>query len=148
MSQQVHELKAELKADIAETLHGDEGWREYAYKDHLGFWTIGYGRLIDKRRGGRISEDEGDYMLGNDIEDVYAQLCRRLPWVPALPAPWRRALINMGFQLGIGGLMQFKNMLKHVRKGNGRKAKKAGLNSLWARQTPNRAERVTDLFLK
>ncbi len=39
----INELTADLK--------NDEGWRPFAYQDHLGFWTLGYGFLIDQRRG-------------------------------------------------------------------------------------------------
>ncbi|NNC22974.1 hypothetical protein HKX42_03855 [Salinisphaera sp. USBA-960] len=54
----------------------------------------------------------------------------------------------MSFQLGVGGLLTFTNMLKAVKAGDGKEAKRRGLNSHWATQTPNRAERVTNLFLQ
>ena len=44
-------------------LRRDEGRVRHAYQDHLGYWTIGVGRLIDQRKGGGLSEDEIDYLL-------------------------------------------------------------------------------------
>jgi lysozyme len=35
---------------LAEMLTRDEGRVRHAYQDHLGFWTIGVGRLIDQRK--------------------------------------------------------------------------------------------------
>jgi lysozyme len=52
---------------IAE-LRRDEGVDRSAYQDHLGFWTIGVGRLIDRRKGGGLSDEEIDYLLQNDVK--------------------------------------------------------------------------------
>ena len=38
-----------------------EGSRACAYRDTRGCLTIGYGRLIDARRGGGISHAEADF---------------------------------------------------------------------------------------
>lgn len=37
-------------------LRAEEGVRYKAYKDHLGYWTNGVGRLIDPRRSGRYTK--------------------------------------------------------------------------------------------
>ena len=42
--------------------------------------------------------------------------------------------------------MKFKNMLKHLEEKNFYKAAEECLDSKWARQTPNRAKRVANLF--
>jgi lysozyme len=48
-------------------LEDEEGRVPHAYPDSLGYWTIGVGRLIDRRKGGGLSDDEIDYLLANDI---------------------------------------------------------------------------------
>ena len=53
-----------------------EGFVSNAYKDSLGYLTIGYGRLIDKSKGGGISETEAEYLLANDVNGVYEALNR------------------------------------------------------------------------
>jgi len=45
---------------IREQIKRHEGKVLHAYPDHLGYWTIGYGRLIDERRGGGITEAEAE----------------------------------------------------------------------------------------
>lgn len=130
---------------IAE-LERDEGRVLHAYQDHLGWWTIGIGRLIDKRKGGGISNEEADYLKRNDIAKVRAQLDENLPWWRDLDPVRQRAIQNMCFQLGIAGLLKFKSSLALIRSGDWASAA-AHLNaSLWARQTPNRAARVINMI--
>lgn len=120
----------------------DEGFKSAAYRDHLGFLTIGVGRLIDERRGGGITEEEARYLLGNDIARITAELDRRIPWWNGLPEPKQRALANMAFQLGVSGLLGFRKMLAALRAGEWEKAATEALDSSWAWQTPERAERI------
>ncbi len=47
-------------------LRADEGVRESAYTDSLGYLTIGVGRLIDARVGGKLWPDEIDYLSTQD----------------------------------------------------------------------------------
>jgi len=37
------------------------------YKDHLGYWTIGYGKLVDPEAGGGLTEHEAQFLLYNSI---------------------------------------------------------------------------------
>lgn len=128
--------------NIRDQLIRDEGRVLSAYQDHLGFWTIGVGRLIDKRRGGGISQDEADYLLDNDIRKCRSQILARWPWVESLDAVRQAVLVNMCFQLGINGLAGFTNTLKLMRKGDYAGASAGMLASQWARQTPARAQRL------
>lgn len=38
--------------NLATQLRQEEGSVPHAYQDHLGFWTIGIGRLVDQRKPG------------------------------------------------------------------------------------------------
>lgn len=58
----------------------------------------------------------------------------------------RSALINMCFQLGVSGVCQFKKFLGYMAVGDYQNAADEALDSRWARQTPNRAKRVTDVI--
>ncbi len=134
----IDDLKADLKRDEGCVLH--------AYQDHLGFWTIGYGRLIDEQRGGRISQDEAELLLENDIARVIDGLDRLVPWWNTLPAPARRALANMAFQLGLNGVSRFRKMLAALERQDFETAAREALDSRWATQTPNRAGRIAALY--
>ena len=127
---------------VAEDLRQHEGWRPHAYKDHLGFLTIGYGQLIDERRGGGMPRAVGEFWLSMLIDDIDARLMDRLPWYAGAPDDVQRALINMGYQLGISGLLRFRNMLSALEAGDYPAAADHALDSRWAEQTPNRAAEV------
>lgn len=134
-----------MNANLARQLRGDEDVRPQVYKDSLGFFTIGIGRLVDDRKpGSGLRPSEMDFMLANDIEDRTAALTKRLPWLYLLDDARKGALLNMSFQLGIEGLLGFKNTLELVRKGLFSEAAKNMLQSLWAQQTPNRAKRMAE----
>lgn len=146
------------KNKLRDDLRKDEGLINHAYQDHLGYWTIGVGRLIDKRKGGGITDDEAYYLLNNDIERIYTQLRLALPWMVKLTEARQRALCNMAFQMGVGdaktgsGLLGFKNSLASLEAAlvtrEYDRAADNFLKSKWATQTPERAKRVTDLIRK
>lgn len=131
---------------LAKELKQDEGFMPNAYKDSLGYLTIGYGRLIDKQLGGGITEEEATILLDNDISRLEAALDREFPWWRRCPENVQRAMANMCFNLGIKKLKGFKNTLELLKNGNYNAAADNAMQSLWARQVPNRAKRVTDLM--
>jgi len=133
-----------MKAELTKQLRRDEGEKLAAYQDHLGYWTIGVGRLIDSRRGGGITAEESAYLLSNDIDKREAELLRRAPWMANLDPVRFGALVNMAFQMGVDGLLGFKNTLAMVREGDYAGASSGVLQSLWATQTPSRAKRISD----
>lgn len=136
--------QSSLKTKLTRQLRADEGEVLHAYSDSLGFLTIGVGRLIDKRKGGGITAEESAYLLANDIEKRLKELERRLPWFNRLDEPRRAVLANMSFQLGVDGLLGFTNTLAMVERGDYEGAAAGMLNSLWARQTPARAKRLSE----
>lgn len=128
--------------NLREQLIRDEGVVRHAYTDSLGFTTIGVGRLIDARRGGGLRDSEIDYLLDNDIKEKTAQVLAALPWASKLNEPRFAVLVNMAFQMGIGGLFKFKRMLGSVEDGQYGEAAAEMLDSTWAKQTPERANRL------
>ncbi len=138
--------EAEWITELRRQLIRHEGVVPYAYQDHLGFWTIGVGRLIDKRRGGGLSDNEIEYLLDNDIWKVMGQLQDRLPYWKSLSGKQKQALCNMAFQLGVNGLMNFKKMLNALDRRDFEEAEREALNSRWAEQTPNRAREVAAML--
>lgn len=125
-------------------LRRDEGEEPAAYQDHLGYWTIGVGRLIDSRKpGAGLRPDEIKYLLRNDINDRLAALTKALPWFAKLDPVRQAVLINMAFQLGTDGLLKFVSTLDLVSKGRYAEASAQMLKSKWAGQTPERAKRLS-----
>ena len=131
-------------SNIVRQLNGDEGRKACVYQDHLGYWTIGVGRLVDARKpGAGLRPKEMDYLLANDVEDRVQQLTQRLSWFTQLDEARQGVLLNMSFQLGVDGLLGFKNTLALVQQGKYTEASTAMLQSKWAGQTPERAKRLS-----
>lgn len=134
-----------MRSELTRQLRGDEGVKATVYKDHLGYDTIGVGRLVDSRKpGAGLRSHEIDFLLQNDINDRIDQLMHRLPWFQDLDDARKGVLLNMSFQMGVDGLLGFKNTLAMVERGDYAGASKGMLQSLWARQTPERAKRMSD----
>lgn len=132
--------------DLKKELLRDEGFVAHAYQDHLGYWTIGIGRLIDQRRRGGLSRDEAEYLLVNDIEKIIATLKQKLPWFDNISDRRKRALVNMAFNLGVNGLLNFKKMLAAMADNDFDKAALEAADSRWYSQVTARAERVIEMI--
>lgn len=135
----VKDSYSQLKRDEGEVLH--------AYEDSLGFLTIGIGILIDKRKGGGLRPEESEFIFRNRLKLLDAELNNRLPWITKLDPARRGVLINMAFQLGVSGLLGFKNTLAMIEAGKYQDAANSMLQSKWATQTPARAKRLSNQIL-
>lgn len=129
--------------NIIDQLRREEGSVPHAYQDHLGFWTIGVGRLIDKRKGGGLSDEEISYLLKNDVDRIATKLRKELTFFEKLNEPRQAVLIGMAFQMGIAGLLEFKQTLRAVEDERWHDAAAQMLRSKWASQTPKRAHRMS-----
>jgi lysozyme len=130
-------------SELTRQLTRDEGRKPTVYQDHLGFWTVGVGRLVDARKpGAGLRPDEIDYLLRNDINDRIEALTRAIPWFQDLDDVRKGVLLNMAFQMGTVGLLNFKNTLRMVERGDYDGAAIGMLASKWATQTPERAQRL------
>lgn len=133
---------ADLAATLAD-LREDEGTVLHAYQDHLGFWTIGTGRLIDQRRGGGISLEENDYLLTNDVGGRAAILDAQYPWFRTLDPVRQSAFVNLAFNLGVDGLGMFHNTLAAAARGDWPGVERGLKNSKWFSQVqPSRSARI------
>lgn len=126
-------LRARVKAD--------EGFRGQLYRDTEGNLTIGYGRLMEKARGGGISTDEAEYMLINDLRTA-ERLCEGMPEYETLSPARQAVLINMCLNLGASKLRGFTKMFAAVDRQAYKEAAFEMLNSKWARQVGARANRL------
>ena len=124
---------------IFDQLKRDEGCRLTPYKDQVGKLTIGYGRNLDDVG---ISLDEANTLLQNDVRKAVADVNQHLPWAKGLDDARLGVLINMAFNMGIAGLLQFKNTLALIEAGEFDQAADAMLESKWATQVGPRAHRL------
>ncbi|HEX7103949.1 MAG TPA: glycoside hydrolase family protein [Nitrolancea sp.] len=134
----IEKLTARLISDEGEVLH--------AYEDHLGYLTIGVGRLIDKRKGGGITREESRYLLKNDIEKRIAECESRFEWFDSLDDVRQGVIVCMAFQLGTDGVAQFKKMIAALKVRDYERAADEMLDSAWAKQTPARAQLMAQIM--
>lgn len=132
--------------DFLKQLTRHEGSIPYAYQDSLGYWTIGVGVLIDKRKGGKLYPEEIEFILDNRVRKMASELVVAIPWLKQLDAVRRYVLLNMAFNLGIAGLLKFKNTLAMVQRGDYKGAAKGMLASLWAKQVKGRAVELAKMM--
>ena len=80
----------------------------------------------------------------NRLKLLDAELTGRLPWISKLDPARKGVLINMAFQMGVAGLLGFKNTLALIQSGKYQEAARAMLQSKWATHTPARAQRLSN----
>ena len=132
------------RARFKDRLIKDEGSVPYAYEDSEGYLTIGVGRLIDKRKGGKLSDDEIEYLLDNDIDKVINQAIRAFPWYQDMDDVRQEVVLNMIFNLGIAGFSRFKHTIEAIARHDFVDASREMLDSRWASQVGNRALRLSE----
>ncbi len=128
--------------DLKEWIKSDEGLSLVLYQCPMGKYTIGYGRNLEDRG---ISQEEADYLLSNDISYCKHQLSN-YDWYLIQPKEVKDALVNMRFNLGLFGLLQFKKMIDALKNKDYQRAAKEALDSRWAKQVGNRAHRIADVI--
>jgi len=129
--------------DIQSLLIKHETLKLFVYKDTKGIDTIGVGRNLVNRG---ISTDEAMIMLDNDIQYFTNQLKTVIPWFDSKPDKVKTVLIDMAFNLGITGLLNFKNTLHFIEIGDYKSAAVAMLESQWAKQVGTRATEDADIL--
>lgn len=149
---------------IEKMLRGDEGVKNTVYWDSLGYPTVGIGHLILYRKtrdmnlilrqlsadlghsvGSTIAQADITKLFNSDLGKTQAEIRKNRvigPVYAKLNRSRQMALENMAFQMGTGGLAKFKTSLALIGAGKYDEAAVALKNSLWARQTPGRANRI------
>lgn len=137
-------LLAQLKRD--EGTKRDADGNHVAYRCAAGALTIGYGHNLDANPvpgiGDTLTENQAERLLEADVYAVQTSLEASIPWAHTLSPVRYAVLVNMAFNLGVGGLMGFKSMLAYVRVGDFRNAAREMARSKWAGQVGSRAARL------
>ena len=134
----IEELKKMLIRDEAEVNH--------AYQDSEGYWTIGVGHLIDKRKGGKISHKISMLILDDDIAEVLGQCDRAFDWFDGLDEVRKIVILNMVFNLGLEGFKKFKKTIYFIKVGDYDEASVEMLDSTWSNQVGVRAARLSTIM--
>ena len=131
---------------IKAQLFRHEGLKLKPYRCTAGKLTIGIGRNLDDRG---ISQKEAYAMLERDIQDCEQWLIDKIPEIyNNLDEVRQSVLLNMCFNLGIKGLLEFKNTLAFIDAGDWERAANGMLASKWAKQVGRRAIELSEMMRK
>jgi len=118
-----------------------EGMRVMMYDCPAGYKTIGVGHNLEARG---ITEHAAMMILEDDIKQTMDELDHAIgDWWRELPEAAALGLVELAFQIGAGGVSKFQNSLRLIKdKAPPETILMELMDSMWARQTPNRAEVV------
>jgi len=135
-----------LKKDIM----FEEGVKYEVYNDHLGYKTFGVGHLV------RATDPENDMEVGTPVSKERVDECFEVDLYVAINDAEKfcegmevddnikECVTHMVFQLGLPRLNKFRNFKQALVDGDIAKAQAEMKDSLWYRQTTNRAERLIE----
>ena len=123
---------------LIERIAVNEGFRSKVYKCSEGVDTIGHGFTW-------LSEEESLHILTGRVSQLHLKLLDDLDWYKDMPPEIQGVIIEMCFQIGFSGVMKFRKMIANMQDKNWKEASKEMLDSLWAKQTPSRANRLADI---
>jgi len=128
--------------DLLEKIKHHEGFVEHVYDDSLGIPTIGYGFAIKDLV---LDEDIAEEILIRKLEKLKRNANSRFQWLEDMPIEVQEVVLNMCYQLGVTGVSKFRKAISALQEGEWDEAANEMLDSLWARQTPNRAKELSDI---
>ena len=106
-------------------------------------WTVGYGFTDGVTEDSIMFQITAERKLEQKILEVDSALESLLSWYKATPFVVKTVLINMAFNLGLKGLLEFKNTLAYMKASNWKQAASNMRQSLWYKQVGSRAEELS-----
>lgn len=120
---------------LIEDIKYEEGFRGYEYLDSVGKPTIGYGTLLP------LSREEAELLLEYRLNRFISSV-KAVTFNLDIKDEAREILYHMAYQLGLPGLLKFKKMFAALKNKDYLEASRQMKDSLWYKQTPNRAKRL------
>ena len=118
-----------------------EGFKSSVYQCSEGYDTIGYGFAIKDLE---IDEDIAELILMRRIDKLQKRIASTFGWWLNSDQEIKDVVTNMCYQLGVSGFSKFKKTIYYLETEQYEDASLEMLNSLWAKQTPNRAKELSE----
>lgn len=125
---------------IIDQIKEDEGFRGDPYRDSLDIPTIGYGTKLP------LTEAEAELIAQFRLNQKISGIIEKKPFIFRLPLERQEVIFNMTYQMGVGGVLKFKKMWFALERFDYEEAALQMLDSKWAKQTPNRAEKLARIM--
>ena len=135
---------------LQEQIMFEEGVKYEIYNDHLGYKTFGVGHLV------RATDPENEMEVGTKVSKMRVAECFEADLYVAIndmekftegmeiDDNIKECVTEMVFQLGLPRLNKFKKFKQALLDGDIETAQAEMKDSLWYRQTTNRAERLIE----
>lgn len=120
-----------------------EAYKQFPYVDTTGHLTIGIGRNLTNRG---VSLSEALQLLNDDIDYFSQKLTSFLKFYDTLNEPRQMVLVDMCFNLGVQGLLNFTHMMLALEATDFERAADEMLNSIWASQVGDRAKMLAQIM--
>jgi lysozyme len=133
-----------ISKELIGFLKESEGYRQFVYKCPAGKSTVGYGLNLEDRG---VTEAEADYLLRSVVADVERNLAQRIAFWDRLDRVRQEVLIDMAYNMGVGGLLGFRKTLGFIEAGDYASASTEMLVSRWATQVGGRANKLSRVML-
>lgn len=133
------QLSAPVYSKLIDRLIANEEYKRYLYYDTLKNPTIGLG-LNCKTRG--LTLDESIYIAENVLAESEQDIVKYLPFYKEMNDARKTVLLEMCYNMGIGNLLEFRDMIACLVKKDYDNAAKEMLDSTWRKQVKGRAERL------
>ena len=129
--------------NLLERIKEHEGFREKVYKCTEGFDTIGYGFAVKDLV---LDKDIAEEILLRKVESLISRVRKKFNWLDTVPTAVQGVLVEMSYQMGLSGVSKFKKALHAMQMFQWNVAADELLDSRWAKQTPNRAQELSDII--
>jgi lysozyme len=120
----------QLKAQLTTRLLAKEGEELKVYKCSRGYLTIGVGRNLETNG---ITREESRYLLNNDIDRCIKGVLSNINTTHCNEARLA-VLVEMAFNMGVSGLLNFKQFIRCVEQGDFEQAPYHMLDSVWHKE--------------
>ena len=128
-------------SNLIKQIKQSEGFRPTVYQCTEGYDTIGYGFAIKDLV---LGEDICDIILERKIAELKLRIQQKFPFYEDMPEQAQDIVVEMCYQMGISGFSRFKKTIDHLMRKDYKAASVEMLDSRWAKQTPNRAKKLSN----
>ena len=122
-------------------LEQQEGFRSKPYRDSRGFLTVGFGTNLDAG----ITREQAEAMMQVQLA-VNESALGGYSWFTSLDPVRRGVVENMAYNLGLTGVLEFKDMIAAIKARDWPEAARQMRASVWRVQVGDRALVLADIM--
>ena len=126
--------------NLIKKIKNHEGFRSTVYQCTEGYDTIGYGFAIKDLE---LDKDIAELILERKLEKLQKRIASSFGWFYNSPDIVKDVVTNMCYQIGVSGFNKFKKTIYYLETEQYEEASLEMLDSLWAKQTPNRSKELS-----